>query len=569
MKLKKFWGVVLTLSLAVTTLIGCGNDDDDESTKSVDSFKSSIEAGSAISQYTSDTQLKLTIKGKEMLAEVDEEILDSLGVTNNKLDLALSMSTKYASEKANSAKVGYTVGKYSGDVLDVVSVDGTAYVNLRMLKDAIFDVVGDIEDIKDIKAEVEAAMPEGDYIELTPEILNELVDTSGFNMANIATTESTKEMTEFIEFIGKEFDKAAKKSEDDIYSKDGDCYTLKINNSNIDSIVSSLAEVASADADKIIEKFNAAFGDMGITAAQITQVSTLLQSFNLSENLGDDIKFEMSISSEVKDNTWNLGFIFNMSYGDEYIEMSVSHKKVEDKELKVEKPSSIIAKEDLEEMIESISNLEIEDPDVIDDDVNNGGSESTIDGIEIADDVKTTVTDAGTHGMSKDITVPQIYFDGKLYSIGKTTASEFLANGYTIDADYSDEYEADKKEEPYGTGEMYFLYFGEVSSLSVGIGNIGDKAKALKDSEVIYFDYDIYTDDDVELYLVGDITIGTSVEDVIKVLGNPTSVYDGTYLYSLTWSFDDGDYSVEYTLTFDSESDEMEAVTLERLKYSF
>ncbi len=573
MKLKKLMGVVLTLSLAVTALIGCGNDDE-ESTKSVDSFRSSIEAGSAISQYTSDTQVKVTAKGDLSQLGMDNELMDIFGFTNDRLDASFSVNTKYVSEKENSSTLGYSFGKLGGDVIGLVVVDGVSYLDVKMLKNSIFDIAGKFVDIDDVKTEINAIIPEGDYIELTQDMLDEIVNLTDLAMVNSVSTENTKEMTEFVEFIGKELDKAAKKSEEDIYSSNGDCYTLTINNSNIDALISALADVVSSDSDKIIDKFNAAFGDMGLTSAQISQVATLLKTTKVSELLDGEIDFELAISTEVKDNTWNLGFDFSISQGNEYIEVSITHKRVEDKKLKIEKPSSIIPKEEVQNLIDELDGL----GDILDDDdddannggnSNNGGSTSIEERFEISDNVKTTVANAGTHGMSKDINVPQIYFNGKLYSIGKTTASEFLANGYTIDTEYSDEFDANKKEAPYGEGEMYILYVKELEELSVGIANLGDKEKALKDSELSFFDFDTYSDDVVELYLVGDITIGSTAQDVIKVLGNPTSAYDGTSLYMLTWAFDDGDYIVEYTLTFDSTSDELEGVSLERYKFSF
>ncbi len=595
MKFKKLLGVLLVLILSTATIMGCKKADDDTN-KKIDSFKDSIKAGTAIKQYTSEAKIQASLIGDFEALGVDSEVLDLLGITD-RFDMSVYVNTQYASSKNNKVAIGYNFAKYNSDVLGIVTVDGTSYFDLKMLKNAFLDVAGLFGDANSIQAAMNKVIPDGDYIIITQDLIDMIIDTLGIDATAAISKESTQSISDFIEFVGREVDKAANKS-DDVFTKDGNCYKFTINSKNIGSFVKALADVVANDSDRIVRVLNAAFGDVGITSAELKQMAMLIKSQDISNLLGDNADIYLTISTEVSDNTWKLGASFGATYEGVSLEYSIDYKRVEDKNIKIEEPSNIVPEDEINKIDpEKISSIMSEQGTTEDETTtgkkNSGEDETTTGKKGSIEDETTTgkknsgedetittkvreedeegkvyVENSGKHGISNKLTDMQVYFDGKIYSIGKSTASEFLSKGYTLDTYYST-YRADTKEKPFGNGSSYLLYVKEYDGVCLEIANISNKEKALKDSEIIYFEFDSYWEEDVEFYLVGDITIGTKANTAISILGNPTKseeTYDG---YELIWTMDNGDYYAEYVLTFDSLTDKLISASLSNYKLSY
>lgn len=386
MKLKKLLAIGMTVTLAFTTLAGCGNEEKsaaDNDKKGT--FKSSIESGMALENYTYESLVTFTANGKSFVGRIDDETRDLLSIKEDSVSAKFSLNGKKAGKNATST-LGVTLNdKISADLLDVVLVDDTIYIGTEKLANGLSKILNDTLGM-DISEDINSMKPEGDYIKITEEMLISLLGeysagnlgVSDMIMSEInealypslvsgdVSAEDKEQMQEIITYCLGLVEKAISKSESDLYSSDGDQFKFTISDKNINKIVKSLAEVVESESEEISKKLTKISGEE-ITASQITSVASMLKSYDVAALLG--VEFSIEVTTEFDDGTWKLGVSFELIENDESMKISINHKAVEDKDIKISAPTDLVSDEDLEEMMSLFDTFDDELDDNQNDDI--------------------------------------------------------------------------------------------------------------------------------------------------------------------------------------------------------
>ncbi len=368
MKLKKLLAIGMTVTLAFTTLAGCGNEEKSaaDNDKKGD-FKSSLESGMALESYTYESLLTFTANGKSYVSRVDDETKEILSIKDDLVSAKFSLNGKKAGKNATST-LGVTLNdKISADLLDVVVVDDTIYIGTEKLANGLSKIFKDTLGM-DISEDINSMKPEGDYIKITEEMLISLLGeysagnlgVSDMIMSEInealypslvsgdVSAEDKEQMQEIITYCLGLVEKAISKSESDLYSSDGDQFKFTISDKNINKIVKSLAEVVESESEEISKKLTKISGEE-ITASQIASIVSMIKSYDVAALLG--VEFSVDVTTEFNDGTWKFGVSFELKDNDESVKISIDHKAVEDKELKITAPTDLVSDEEIEKMI--------------------------------------------------------------------------------------------------------------------------------------------------------------------------------------------------------------------------
>ena len=368
MKLKKLLAIGMTVTLAFTTLAGCGNEEKsaaDNDKKGT--FKSSLESGMALESYTYESVVTFTANGKSFVGSIDDETKELLSIKDDSISAKLNLNGKKAGTNVAST-LGVTLNdKISADFLDVMVVDDTIYIGTEKLVNGLGTLFNEILGM-DVSDEIDSMKPEGNYIKVTEEMLISLLGeyssgNLGINdmiMSEISealypslisgdlSAEDKEQMQEIITYFLGFFEKAISKSESDLYSSDGDQFKFTISNDNINKLVKSLAEVIESDSEEVSKKLTKLSGEE-ITASQVTSIVSMLKSYDVAALL--DVEFSLEVTTEFKDDTWKFGVSFELKKNDESVKISIDHKAVEDKDLKISAPTDLVSDEDVEKMI--------------------------------------------------------------------------------------------------------------------------------------------------------------------------------------------------------------------------
>jgi len=162
---------------------------------------------------------------------------------------------------------------------------------------------------------------------------------------------------DFMNYISEEVYKAVRTGDKSAITQKGDVYTITINKSNINKVLKGFAKVIEKDGDKIFSKIKGIYGDPGFTAAELTSMASLLETYDVATLLGDSGKFELKISSEYTDGKHDMNLLLTADVEGVGIELGIKSLKEEKKDLKVTAPKSVIPKEELEALINGISQM--------------------------------------------------------------------------------------------------------------------------------------------------------------------------------------------------------------------
>ena len=274
MKLKKFTAVSLTVAMTAAALTGCGSEEKEQEKSSgkevsAESFSDAFEKGSKIENYDYKADMKLSIKGSDLIAGAGEEMeaaLDTLGISSDEINLKLSMDGSVKGTDAQKMTIGLEMGNISGDITDIVYVDDTLYVSVAKAVDMV-EQVADKFGMKDEISTYTTLIPEGDYISVSKDTLTEVYDgilsASGLSAADIESTD-TEAVEKAVYYLFDEVEKAAKKAEGVYSAKDG--YSIRVNNDNLLSFMGAAVSVFAEDGEDILKNIETITGDLGVSA---------------------------------------------------------------------------------------------------------------------------------------------------------------------------------------------------------------------------------------------------------------------------------------------------------------
>lgn len=530
MKLKKIIALTMSAILMVMPLAGCGSDDKEEN--KIGSLKSSIESGLKMDKYTYEGSMGVSVEGKDFFEAMDEEVIEIFGITNNKIWADVTFKGSVADENAD-VSLGISINdKIKEDILKLMVVDENAYINIKTLQNGITGIVKEItdQDISDVFSE---NMPEGEYLKLTEEmLLNNLEFTGDLNgiMGQVANGADRDKYSEFVEYLAELLSKGIKKGSGDAYSNSGDKYKLTINNHNVNEIMSGIVEIFTAKSSEISEKINTILGEEVIDGDTLSSTLSMLNSYDITSII--DADFQLEIESEFVDGKWDFAVTFSVSEDDNKLNFYLKYSAAESDDISISAPTDLISDEDAEELINALTEGFGADSSSNDDDKTGEDKYQVVK--EITKDDTKAKSEFGISGKFSDA---QFYYNGSLLSAKDAKVKDLVAAGFELENNVS---VTDKVEEDY------FGYCYEKSydgDFVIYMFNKEDKTIDLGEANVYYLSAETYNLDDSveepELYIMGDITFGTSDEYVLQIMGNPTTAYEYPYIATLEYLFED------------------------------
>ena len=378
MKLKKFTAVSLAAAMTAAAITGCGNREQEKSDVKTEgrevlaeSFSDALKKSSDINSYDYKADISFSIKTADLFAyatEEAEQILDTLGITSDKMDVKFTIDGSVKGTDAQTMTLGFEVGNLSGDLTEIIYVDDTLYVNVAKTVDVI-EQVADKFDMKNTVSTYLALLPEGDYISVSKDTLTQFgeaflkaaqLTAEDFNISKTDTAAVEKAVYYLID----EVEKAAKKAENVYSSKNG--YSINVNNSNMLSFMASGIAVLAEDRDEIIKNIKTVTGDtdMDISiedAFDKLKISTeeerekLLEDIRTAKEEMPEFDFTVTAdySGEEGSAVGSFGCSMNVKDSDADITMSVNADIIE-KDVKISAPESVMAQEDIEALLSLI-----------------------------------------------------------------------------------------------------------------------------------------------------------------------------------------------------------------------
>lgn len=430
MKLRKLAAVFMTAVMAVTTLAACGNDEEEVNEKT-GSFKSSIEEGLKIENCSYEGKISISVKGEDLSSEIDESLKEILGMKDDSMNMALTMKGKTDKDNGNAeAVIGVALNDNAikADLLELMMVDGTSYIGVETLTTGIADIVKKVTG-QDISSNIKETLPNGAYLKVTKEMLQDILEAAQFTASGMASglleqgtaAADEEKVSDLMEYFADIIDKGIKKGAKDAYSNDGDVYKLTINKSNINGIVEGLADVIASKSDEISKKLSDIMGTEIVDADTLKSSAEMLKAYDVAALMGD-VDFEMAVTTQYKDDVWNLGFSFNIKEGSNEVEVGLDYKAEKDDDLEIKAPTDLISDEDTETIMNLITSGmgaiedgglgdlddmdDTEDADDVDDEDNNytyGSIKEFAESEEFQTQLKTLVDSIAESGMKLEV----------------------------------------------------------------------------------------------------------------------------------------------------------------------
>ena len=380
MKMKKSLALAMATTLVVSSFAGCGSDEkaanknaagSDKKAESVASLGEAIEKGAAITKGNIDGKINVTVKGAELTGDLAEsEYAELIGIKDDTLTLGLT----YAGEtdgKNSSCTVGINVNdKIKADLLEMLAVDSTAYVNVTKLVDGVFGVASDFTGMKADELKAQISLPAGSYLKLTEENIKDLFEGTEYeyafsgalgNAESAANEEYIKKVEEFGKYAIKLIDEGIKKGDKDAYKENDGTFTLTINKSNINKILTGVVTVASDNSEEFVTKLDDLYKEiagtsLGIDAETFKTTLESVKNYDVASLMGD-YDFSVSISSAYKAGEWTFGVDFSLSEGDQSVAFDFTNVMKENDKVSIEAPTDLISDEDTQSLLSQVKSL--------------------------------------------------------------------------------------------------------------------------------------------------------------------------------------------------------------------
>ncbi|MCI8825247.1 MAG: hypothetical protein HFH63_05070 [Lachnospiraceae bacterium] len=378
MRLRKFTAVSLAAAMTAAAITGCGNREQekpDVKTEgrevSAESFSDALKKSSNISSYDYTADISFSIKANDLFTyttEEAEQILDTLGIASDKVDLKFTVNGSVKGTDAQTITLGFEVGNLSGDLTEIVYVDDTLYVNVAKTVDVI-EQVADKFGMKNTISTYLTLLPEGDYISVSKDTLTQFAEAflkSAYITAddfNISKTD-TEAVEKAVYYLMDEVEKAAKKAENVYSSQNG--YSISINNSNMLSFMTAGITVLAEDRDEIIKNIKTVTGDANMDisiedAFDKIKISTeeerekLLEDIRTAKEEMPEFDFTVTADYSGKEGSAVASFDCSMNAKDNDADITMSvNAKITEKDVKISAPKSVMAQEDIEALLSLI-----------------------------------------------------------------------------------------------------------------------------------------------------------------------------------------------------------------------
>lgn len=379
MKLKKLTALSMTAALAVSALTGCGSAETEENkgnnnesgkTTAAESFADALEKGSSMETYTMDGKLNFSIKADELMSdEYTQAMLGVFGIEGDELKGELTFEEKVKGTDAYQCTIGVEFGNIDSDITELIYVDDTLYVNVKMICDFVETVAEKMDMSSEVKPYLQL-IPEGDYVAVTSDMLDQfakdIMAGAGTSVEGIPDV-NEEEAKKAIFYLADEMEKIAKKGENSYSDKDG--YTITMNNDNAVSLLKAFVDVFAEDGEEILKNIEVFTGDLGVTADDMKE--------NMGMGSAEDIEALLKEAESVKDSDTKVSVEMNSNYTgaegegvfdfeiaatvkDSQMDMGIGFemKVKEAADLKIAAPESVMAQEDIDALIEMLNGTE-------------------------------------------------------------------------------------------------------------------------------------------------------------------------------------------------------------------
>lgn len=373
MKFRKLKSLFLCTALVTVSLFGCGTDDTDnsgdkesDSSKSAKTFGESLEMGSAIKAYSYATNISLSMSGDAFFEDMDIESMAMLGLTGDKMEASVDLTGNVDGKGNSDFNIGFSFGQMNSDLLDGVYKDNTLYLNVKKVMTEISSLVGSITG-EDISTEMSALMPENDYAKITEDMMNTYMDEAMSMAGEEITTDipvpDEAAVSDLMTYLAdKIFEAVDLNAKSAITEKDG-VFTITVNNDNINDIIKGISAVLSKDGAEIYTKITGVFGDIGMTSDEFVSMGALLETYDVTTMMGEDVTFEVKVSTGNSDGKWNLGLSASVEAEGSKMEVSMTNSITEKSDVEIAVPESVISDEELQSLISLLESSAMDDSD--------------------------------------------------------------------------------------------------------------------------------------------------------------------------------------------------------------
>jgi len=322
--MKKVFALILSIILIIGIVSGCEGKKDDTNenpTNAVDQSDKTVfdVLSEALSISGGVVSVELELKSNEASAELQTYLgTDTLSV---KLDAYSGSDTEAIVNLSLKTSEGYS------EALEVIVKDQIIYVNAAKLCDTVETLMPG-QGAAQIKTVLGS-----EYISFTEADLQSLLSSfsdSGLDLSDIASDESTgvasifgmlglESVTEadakdyltiFTDVLGSKALTMLKDVEPSVLTQNGDEYSLTINNSNIQAVVTAFVDLAESDGvatyNEILAQLKAKKGETdqvyqmlaGVENEVKTAIDEIVSDASKEVNV-DDAEFDISLSSSV------------------------------------------------------------------------------------------------------------------------------------------------------------------------------------------------------------------------------------------------------------------------------
>lgn len=367
---KKLIALMLTFTLMLATLAGCGdndtkNDDKKSGRENSGSFAEVMLKACDLENYSFNMDFDFAISAKEIEAAATtssgdqlEDVFEMIGVTGDTVKGTLSFEGRVNENNDFSTIISVKLGDISGEVTEVIYSGDKLYVSVSKTAEFVKSVAKKLG-VEALIEESLDAIPDKDYVELPLKDAAALV--AGYKQVEALESIDKEELKATIKFVLEEVEKIAKKA--DGYS-DEDGYTLTINKENIYDWVKNGIDVVVSDIDKLYEKLEATVGEELSSEISKEDIEKIKEQYSeiddekwneLKESLDDELKdiskLELKFNAAWEGDSvlFSVGTVVGMD--SDKVDIAMKCKFTPEDSVEITAPDSVITEEELNRLI--------------------------------------------------------------------------------------------------------------------------------------------------------------------------------------------------------------------------
>lgn len=370
---KKLIAFVLTFTLMLATLVGCGdnntkNDDKKTGKENSGSFAEVMLKTCDLEKYSFNMDFDFAISAKELEDAVTttssgDRLADAfqmLGITGDTIKGTLSFEGKANENDDFSAIISVKLGNISGEVTEVIYTGDKLYISISKTVEFVKSLAKKFG-AEALLEESLAAIPDKDYVELSVEDAANAVLVTGNEYVEALENIDKEELKATIKFVLEEVEKIAKKA--DGYSEDNG-YTLTINKDNVYDWVKNGIDVVVSDIDKLYEKLEATVGEELSSEISKEDIEKIKEQYSeiddekwneLKESLEDELKdisqLELKFNASQEGNSVQLSIGTIIGMDSDKVDIAIKCKFTPEDSVEITAPDSVITEKEVNELM--------------------------------------------------------------------------------------------------------------------------------------------------------------------------------------------------------------------------